>query len=64
MAKDKVALQIRLEESLYDLVKGIAEEELRSLNAQMEYFIRQGAEQHLLERQQFLDAIKERDPEL
>ena len=38
----KVATQIRLEESTYDRLKEIAEKELRSLNAQMEYFILQG----------------------
>lgn len=61
MAKDKIALQIRLEESLYELVKSIAEEEMRSLNAQMEYFIKMGAEQHLQKRSQFWDSIKDED---
>ncbi len=64
MAKDKVALQIRLDEATYDLLKGIAEDEMRSLNAQMEYFIKKGAEQYLQERQRFFDSIKpEEEPQ-
>lgn len=61
MAKGKIALQIRLDETVYELVKGIAEEEMRSLNAQMEYFIKMGAEQHLLGRKRYFDALKEED---
>lgn len=61
MADKKVATQIRLDESLYNLVKGIAEEEMRSLNAQMEYFIKAGAERHLLERKKFFDATRPED---
>ena len=59
MGANKIATQIRLDESLYELVKKIAEEELRSLNAQMEYFIKAGAERHLLERQKFFDEMSE-----
>lgn len=43
MANKKVATQIRVDEQLYELVKAIAEREMRSVNAQMEYFIKQGA---------------------
>lgn len=46
MAVQKVATQIRLDEKLYSLVKSIAEVEMRSINAQMEYFIREGAEKY------------------
>ena len=42
----KMSSQIRLEESLYDKVKAIAEKELRSMNAQMEYFIIRAVEQY------------------
>lgn len=38
----KVALQIRLEEGTHQKLKVIADSELRSLNAQLEYFILQG----------------------
>lgn len=38
----KVALQIRLEETTHQKLKIIADSELRSLNAQLEYFILQG----------------------
>ena len=41
----KIATQIRLEEDTYSKLKRIAELELRSLNAQMEYFIIKGTEQ-------------------
>ena len=53
----KIALQIRIDESLRELIKGIAEEEMRSLNAQMEYFIKQGAERYLKVRGEFWDSI-------
>lgn len=55
--KKKVATQIRLDEDLYELVKGIAEEEMRSINAQMEYFIKAGAERHLVDRKSVLEKI-------
>lgn len=38
----KVSLQIRLEETTHKKLKNIADSELRSLNAQLEYFILQG----------------------
>ena len=42
----KMSSQIRLEERLYEKVKSIAEKELRSMNAQMEYFIARAVEQY------------------
>lgn len=42
----KVALQIRLEESTHQKLKVIADNELRSLNAQLEYFILQGIKEY------------------
>ena len=42
MPNDKVATQIRLDETTHALVKAISVLELRSLNAQMEYFILKG----------------------
>ena len=41
MAK-KIALQLRLDEELHQKVKEIADKELRSINAQLEYFILKG----------------------
>ena len=41
---EKVILQIRLDEKTHSKTKVIAEKELRSLNAQMEYFILKGVE--------------------
>lgn len=38
----KVALQLRLEEETHSKLKEISEKELRSLNAQIEYFILAG----------------------
>ena len=40
----KIALQIRLDEDVHKKLKVIADKELRSLNAQMEYFIIKGVE--------------------
>ena len=40
----KVATQIRLDEDIHKKLKHISEKELRSLNAQMEYFIIRGIE--------------------
>ncbi|CAL7899306.1 TA system antitoxin ParD family protein [Fusobacterium necrophorum] len=40
----KIALQLRLDEELHQKVKEIAEKELRSINAQLEYFILKGIE--------------------
>lgn len=40
----KVATQMRYELELYEKTKIIAEAELRSLNAQIEYFMKKGIE--------------------
>lgn len=42
MAENKIALQLRLDESAHKKVKAISEKELRSLNSQLEYFILKG----------------------
>lgn len=42
----KVALQIRLDEATHQKLKVIAEGELRSLNAQLEYFVIQGIKEY------------------
>lgn len=42
----KVALQIRLDETTHQKLKVIAEDELRSLNAQLEYFVIQGIKEY------------------
>lgn len=39
MADNKVAFQMRLDETTHKKVKIIADKELRSLNSQLEYFI-------------------------
>lgn len=47
MAKaNRVALQLRLDETLYEKAKAISGTELRTLNAQFEYFIKHGIEQY------------------
>lgn len=40
----KVATQMRYDEALYEKTKIIAENEFRSVNAQIEYFIKLGVE--------------------
>ena len=42
----KIALQIRLEETTHQKLKLIADEELRSLNAQLEYFVLKGIKEY------------------
>lgn len=42
----KIATQIRLDESTHTKLKYIAEKELRSLNAEMEYLILKGIESY------------------
>ena len=46
MAGRKIALQLRLDEKAHSKLKIIAEKELRSLNSQLEYFIKQGIENY------------------
>ena len=40
----KVATQMRYDAELYEKTRFIAEEELRSVNAQIEYFMKKGIE--------------------
>ncbi len=40
----KVATQMRYDEELYEKTKYIAENEMRTINAQIEYFIKKGVE--------------------
>lgn len=42
----KIALQIRLDATTHQKLKAIAESELRSLNAQLEYFVLQGIKEY------------------
>lgn len=42
----KIALQTRLDETIHQKLKFIADKELRSLNAQLEYFILQGIKEY------------------
>lgn len=42
MADNKVALQLRIDETMHKKVKFISSKELRSLNSQLEYFILKG----------------------
>ena len=42
----KIASQIRLDETLYEKLKAIAEKEMRSMNSQMEYLLLKGVEQY------------------
>ena len=39
MATNKVALQVRLDEKVHAKLRIVAEEEVRSLNSQIEYFV-------------------------
>ncbi len=50
MATDnKVNTQLRINESLYERLKAVAEKELRSVNGQIEYFIAKGVEAYEIE---------------
>lgn len=40
----RMSTQVRFDETLYEKVKVIAENEVRSVNAQIEYFIKKGIE--------------------
>ena len=42
----RIALQMRLDETTHKKLKVISERELRSLNAQIEYFILQGIQDY------------------
>lgn len=43
---EKIALQLRIDEEIHKKVKIVSEKELRSLNAQLEYFIIKGVEEY------------------
>lgn len=45
----KVATQVRFNEETYEALTRIAEEECRSINAQIEYFVKKGIEAYLQE---------------
>ena len=42
----RIALQLRLSTALHEKIKSIAEAEMRSINAQMEYFLTKSVEQY------------------
>lgn len=44
MATNKIATQMRYDEVLYEKTKVIAKNEMRTINAQIEYFIKLGVE--------------------
>lgn len=56
MREPKVAFQLRLDETAHQKVRIIAEKELRSLNAQIEYFIYHGIAEYEKKQGKFLDA--------
>ena len=47
MKPEKIALQVRIEESIYKNLKIIAKMEMRSLNAQLEYFLRNANDRYI-----------------
>ena len=52
----KVASQIRLDEELFNKIKYIAHHELRTMNAQMEYYLRAGVEKFEDKQDMYIDA--------
>ena len=46
MATNKVALQVRLDEKVHPKLRIVAEEEVRSLNSQIEYFVIKGIQKY------------------
>lgn len=46
MATNKVALQVRLDEKVHAKLRIVAEEEVRSLNSQIEYFVIKGIQKY------------------
>lgn len=46
MARDRIAFQVRLEESTHKKLKYIADKELRNLNSQLEYYVLKGIENY------------------
>lgn len=50
MANNKIATQMRYDETLYKKTKIIAENEMRTINAQLEYFMKKGVEAYEKEK--------------
>ena len=46
MATNKVALQVRLDAKVHANLRIVAEEEVRSLNSQIEYFVIKGIQKY------------------
>ncbi len=46
MATNKVALQVRLDEKVHAKLRIVAEEKVRSLNSQIEYFVIKGIQKY------------------
>jgi len=57
MPNGKATTQIRVSEALFDQLKAISELEMRSLNAQMEYFLKEAATRYMKENNCFWDSI-------
>ena len=47
--QDRISTQLRIDPNVYEKIKVIADEETRSVNSQMEYFIKKGVAQYELE---------------
>ena len=56
--KGDYPLQIRIDDELFKDIEVIAEAELRTLEAQFEYFLMRGAEEYTYGRRHLLDAFK------
>ena len=69
MKNDRISLQIRLDEkAIYEPLKAIAKHEMRSLNAQLEYFLRNSIDDyiknaHFSEEEEFI-FFRENDEEI
>lgn len=48
-SSSKITTQMRYDQTLYEKTKIIAENELRSINAQIEYFMKKGVEAYEVE---------------
>ena len=51
MEVGRVALQLRLSTALHEKIRAIAEKEMRSINAQMEYMLTKSVEQYEVSHQ-------------
>lgn len=56
----KIALQVRLDETTHQKLKKISENELRSLNAQLEYFVIQGIKSYEASHGDIIYSVPER----